>query len=71
MVRGFARYAIGREAFETTRIWVTIWAAANPTGHRGVTISALAAIDVACWASIAAKTDYCRPSPAIWRSSDG
>ncbi len=53
MVRGFAPYAIGREAFETTRIWEAIWAAANPTGHSGVTISALAAIDVACWDAFA------------------
>lgn len=49
MVRGFAPFTIGRAPFETTGIWEAIWNAANPTGHKGVTVSALAAIDIACW----------------------
>ena len=34
---------------ETAGIWEAIWLEINPTGHKGVTISALSAIDVACW----------------------
>lgn len=49
MVRGLAPYAIGRRVSDTTAIWAAIWAAINPTGHQGVTIAALSAIDVAVW----------------------
>jgi len=49
MVRGLAHHAIGRDPHETEGIWHDIWADINPTGHKGITISALSAIDVACW----------------------
>ena len=48
-VTGLAHLAIGRAVFETTAIWDAIWHEINPTGHKGITISALSAIDVACW----------------------
>jgi L-alanine-DL-glutamate epimerase-like enolase superfamily enzyme len=49
MIRGLAPFAIGRNVTETAGIWEAIWLEINPTGHKGVTISALSAIDVACW----------------------
>ncbi len=49
MIRGLAPFAVGRSITETAGIWEAIWLEINPTGHKGVTISALSAIDVACW----------------------
>ncbi len=49
MVNGLAHLATGRQVDETTAVWDAIWHAINPTGHKGVTISALSAIDVALW----------------------
>ena len=49
MIRGLAPFAVGRSVTETAAIWEAIWLEINPTGHKGVTISALSAIDVACW----------------------
>lgn len=49
MVRGFDDTIIGRDPHHVTGIWEDIWAAINPTGHKGVTISALSTIDTACW----------------------
>lgn len=48
-VTGLAHLAIGRGVYETAGIWDVIWHEINPTGHKGITISALSAIDVACW----------------------
>ncbi|MEO7370881.1 MAG: mandelate racemase/muconate lactonizing enzyme family protein [Ilumatobacteraceae bacterium] len=53
MIRGLAHFAVGRGVHETAGIWESIWLEINPTGHKGVTISALAAIDVACWDAFA------------------
>jgi len=49
MVRGFSPFVVGRDPHDTERIWHDIWREINPTGHKGVTISALSAIDVALW----------------------
>lgn len=49
MIRGLAPFAVGRSVHETAAIWEAIWLEINPSGHEGVTISALSAIDVACW----------------------
>jgi L-alanine-DL-glutamate epimerase-like enolase superfamily enzyme len=49
MIRGLSTFAVGRHLHETSGIWETIWRETNPTGHKGVTISALSAIDVAGW----------------------
>ncbi len=54
-IRGFSAYVVGRSVHETEGIWHDVWRAINPTGHKGITISALSAIDVACW-DAAAKT---------------
>ncbi len=48
-VRGLAHFVIGRDPHDTEGIWHDIWAELNPTGHKGITISALSALDVACW----------------------
>ncbi len=48
-IRGFRPFVVGRSVHETEGIWHSIWRAINPTGHKGITISALSAIDVACW----------------------
>ncbi len=52
MVRGMSHHVIGRDPHETSGIWHGIWADINPTGHKGVTISALSAIDIACWDAV-------------------
>lgn len=49
MVRGFESFVIGRNPHHVTGIWEDIWIGINPTGHKGVTISALSVIDTACW----------------------
>ena len=49
MIRGFASFVVGRDPHETEGVWHDIWAEINPTGHQGVTVSAMSAIDVACW----------------------
>lgn len=56
-IRGFSRYVIGRSVHETEAIWHDVWRAINPTGHKGITISALSAIDVACWDAAAKSID--------------
>ncbi|MEM7142549.1 MAG: mandelate racemase/muconate lactonizing enzyme family protein [Actinomycetota bacterium] len=49
MVRGLSAHAIGRDPHDVGAIWHEIWMAINPTGHKGVTIAGLSAIDIACW----------------------
>lgn len=49
MLRGLADLVVGRDPHYVSLIWQDIWAAINPTGHKGVTISALSTIDTACW----------------------
>lgn len=50
MIRGLAEFAlIGADPHDTEGIWHRLWGEINPTGHKGVTISAMSALDVACW----------------------
>ena len=49
MVDGLAHSLIGKDPHFVTEIWSTIWLEINPIGHEGVTISALSALDTACW----------------------
>jgi L-alanine-DL-glutamate epimerase-like enolase superfamily enzyme len=49
MLRGLSEMAVGRDPHYVTALWEDIWTEINPTGHKGVTISALSAIDTACW----------------------
>jgi len=57
MLRGFELFVLGRDPHYVTEIWEDIWAEINPTGHKGVTISALSTIDTACWDIIGKAVD--------------
>ena len=57
MVRGFEHVLIGRDPHYVSAIWEDIWKEINPTGHKGVTISALSTIDTACWDLIGKAAD--------------
>lgn len=49
MIKGFSHQVIGKDPHYTEAIWQSIWNEINPIGHKGITISALSAIDTACW----------------------
>lgn len=49
MMNGFKHQLIGKDPHYVTAIWQSIWQEINPTGHKGVTISALSTIDTALW----------------------
>ncbi|HCH24085.1 MAG TPA: mandelate racemase [Oceanospirillaceae bacterium] len=49
MLNGFKHQLIGQDPHYVTGIWQAIWQEINPTGHKGVTISALSTIDTALW----------------------
>lgn len=49
MIKGFAHQLLGKDPHFVGQIWQNIWNEINPTGHKGLTISALSAIDTACW----------------------
>jgi len=49
MVAGMADLVVGRSAADVGAINNAIWREINPTGHKGVTIAALSAIDTALW----------------------
>jgi len=49
MIQGLGELIIGRNPHDTAAIWSDLWLEVNPTGHAGVTISAMSALDVACW----------------------
>ena len=64
MVKGLARFAVGRSVFETGRIWADVWGAINPTGHKGVTVAGFSAIDTAVWDAAAKTVDL--PLHHLW-----
>lgn len=49
MIRSLSHQVVGKDPHYVSEIWAEIWAEINPTGHEGVTISALSALDTACW----------------------
>ncbi|NND00904.1 MAG: mandelate racemase/muconate lactonizing enzyme family protein, partial [Gammaproteobacteria bacterium] len=49
MIRGFSHQLLGQDPHYIGAIWQNIWSEINPTGHKGLTIFALSAIDTACW----------------------
>ena len=49
MIKGFAPHLIGKDPHFIEAIWQDIWREINPTGHKGVTVSALSTIDTALW----------------------
>ncbi|MFT7473747.1 MAG: L-alanine-DL-glutamate epimerase-like enolase superfamily enzyme [Verrucomicrobiales bacterium] len=48
-VRGLSPYVIGQDPRDVEKVFADVWTALNPTGHKGITIGALSAIDVALW----------------------
>ena len=48
-ISGLSPNVVGNSAYDVERIFSEIWTALNPTGHAGITISALSTIDVALW----------------------
>jgi len=48
-IKGLAPYVIGQDPTNVEKIFEDIWGALNPSGHAGIGISALSAIDVALW----------------------
>lgn len=57
MIRGFDHHVIGNDPHYVNAIWQNIWNDINPTGHKGVTVAALSAIDTACWDLIGKAAD--------------
>ncbi|WP_211254274.1 mandelate racemase/muconate lactonizing enzyme family protein [Enterovibrio calviensis] len=49
MVKGLGEFFEGENPRYIEGIWQRIWSEINPTGHKGVTIAALSALDTACW----------------------
>lgn len=49
MVKGLARFVVGRPVDQIEGAWHDMWAAVNAMGHKGVTVSAMSALDVAMW----------------------
>lgn len=56
MVRGMAPYVVGEDVRNVEKINQAVWSAINPTGHKGVTIAALSAIDTALWDAVGRTT---------------
>lgn len=52
MIGGLGELVVGRDPHDTSGIWNELWMEVNPTGHKGVTIAAMGAIDVACWDAV-------------------
>lgn len=57
MLKGLAHQVVGRDPHYVEAIWQAIWSEINPTGYKGVTISALSTIDTACWDLIGKAAD--------------
>lgn len=49
MIRGLAHQVEGKDPHYVEAIWQAVWSEINPIGHKGVSVSALTAIDTACW----------------------
>ncbi len=77
MIRGLSPFVVGRDPHDTEAIWHDIWAEVNPTGHKGVTVAAMSAVDVACWDVVGRAADLplhklfgaCRTSIPTYASS--
>lgn len=65
-VVGLAAQVQGRSVFETEGIWHDLWGRINAMGHKGVTISAMSAIDVALWDAVGRTLG--QPLHRLWGS---
>jgi L-alanine-DL-glutamate epimerase-like enolase superfamily enzyme len=63
---GLAEQVRGRSIFETEGIWHDLWGRINAMGHKGVTISAMSAIDVALWDAVGRTLG--QPLHRLWGS---
>ncbi len=84
MIQGLGELVVGRDPHDTSGIWRDLWMEVNPTGHKGVTIAAMGAIDVACWDAVGRAAELplhklfgaCRDtvdtyaSSGLWMSAD-
>ena len=76
MVKGLAHLVVGKDPHYSEGIWQSIWQEINPSGLKGVTVSALSTIDTALWDIVgkAAKQPLyklfgaCRDSVATYAS---
>lgn len=48
-IQGLGHLVVGQDPRNVEKVFADIWSALNATGHKGVTIGGLAALDVALW----------------------
>lgn len=63
-VSGLAPHLLGRSIFEAEGIWHDLWARINAMGHKGVTVSAISALDVALWDCVGRTLE--QPLHRLW-----
>lgn len=61
---GLAAEVEGRSIFETEGIWHAMWNRINAMGHKGVTVGAMSALDVALWDAVGKTLE--RPLHELW-----
>lgn len=66
-IKGLAPYVVGSDPNNVEQIFEDIWAALNPSGHAGIGISALSAIDVALWDIVGKAAN--KPLAELWGSA--
>lgn len=49
MIKSLAHHVVGQDPHYVERMWDGMWREINPIGHEGITISAMSALDTACW----------------------
>ncbi len=57
VLRDFGDLVTGRDADDPAALWRLVWDDCNPTGHAGITVSCLAAVDMAVWDARARALD--------------
>lgn len=48
-VQAYAGWAVGMNALETEKVWITLYNALRDQGQRGIALTALSGIDIALW----------------------
>ncbi|WP_438391911.1 mandelate racemase/muconate lactonizing enzyme family protein [Caballeronia sp. DA-9] len=49
MIISLSHHVVGRDPHYVERMWDSMWKDINPIGHQGISISAISALDTACW----------------------
>lgn len=65
-VDGLATRVVGRSIFSTEGVWSDLWSTINAMGHKGVTVSAMSALDVAMWDAVGKTLG--QPLHRVWGS---